>query len=125
MRIRILCNELQITGTLDDTPSARLLWDALPFTSTANTWGQEVYFSAPVSMPLDAAPKVVVPPGTICFWVQGSALALPFGPTPVSEHGECRLITAVNTLGHIDGDPRILANISEGDSITVERAELP
>jgi hypothetical protein len=74
----------------------------------------------PVKAHLDEDPKQVVEPGTICFWVQGSSLALPFGPTPISEGSECRLVTAVNVLGKLDGDPRALATVKPGESITVE-----
>lgn len=120
MRIRIKWPKGEMTGSLDDTPTARLLAAALPVTAAANTWGAEVYFEVPVKAALDAVPKQVVDPGTICFWVQGSSLALPYGPTPVSEGDECRLVTAVNVLGQLDGNPQQLASIRDGDAVTVE-----
>lgn len=122
MRIRIKWSKGEMTGTLGDTPTARSLVAALPVTSAANTWGAEVYFEVPVKAALDPNPKQVVDPGTICFWVQGSSLALPYGPTPVSEGNECRLVTAVNVLGKLDGDPKQLASIQEGERVTVESA---
>jgi len=123
VRIRIRWPAGEATGVLDDTPTARKVFESLPCQSTANTWGDEVYFSVPVRAELDANPKQVVDPGAICFWVQGSSLALPFGPTPVSEGTECRLVTAVNILGRLDGDPRALASVRDGDPIAVERAD--
>jgi hypothetical protein len=51
--------------------------------------------------------------------VQGSSLALPFGPTPVSRGGECRLVTRVNVLGKLEGNPRLLATVRDGDPIEV------
>jgi hypothetical protein len=110
-------------GTLKDKPAAKALFEALPFSGQANTWGEEVYFEAPVAADLDANPQQVVPPGTICFWVQGGAVALPYGPTPISEGKECRLVTAVNVLGWLEGDPHVLASIHEGDTVTAERAD--
>ncbi len=50
------------------------------------------------------------------------SLALPFGPTPVSQGKECRLVTKVNVLGRLEGDPRVLASVRDGDKITVEVA---
>jgi len=50
-------------------------------------------------------------------------VALPYGPTPVSEGTECRLVTAVNVIGRLAGDPNVLASIAEGDTITVEYAD--
>jgi uncharacterized protein len=52
--------------------------------------------------------------------VQGSALALPYGPTPVSKGDECRLVTPCNVLGRIEGDPRQLKKVRAGESIRVE-----
>jgi len=52
--------------------------------------------------------------------VQGSSLALPFGPTPVSKGDECRLVTSCNVLGVIEGDPRQLKKVKQGASIRVE-----
>jgi hypothetical protein len=123
VRIRITWGSESIEGTLNGSETAAKIAAALPQTSSANTWGEEVYFSVPVETELEADPQVVVDPGTICFWVQGSAVALPYGPTPISEGKECRLVTAVNVIGTLDGDPRALASIADGDAITIEAAE--
>lgn len=123
MRIRISWPGGTVSGVLEDSPTTRLLAEALPVCSSAQTWGEEVYFSAPVEAELDADPKQVVEPGTICFWVQGSSVAIPYGPTPISVGGECRLVTACNVLGKINGDPLMLSSIQDGDSITLERED--
>ena len=55
-------------------------------------------------MKREADAREVVDPGTICFWVGGSSLALPFGPTPISRANECPLITdctGVNYLARV------------------------
>jgi hypothetical protein len=124
MRIRISWSGGEVWGTLDDTPTAGKLLKVLPCSSTANTWGDEVYFSIPVSADLEPDARQVVPPGTICFWVEGQSLAIPFGPTPVSRGDECRLVTKVNLLGRLEGDPRALKTVTEGDTIRVEAATL-
>jgi len=119
-RIKISWPNGSVTATLDDTPTAQKLVAALPCESSASTWGDEVYFSLPVKAKLEPGARQVVDPGTVCFWVQGSSLALPFGPTPVSEGDECRLVTAVNILGKLEGNPRTLAKVRDGDRIKVE-----
>jgi len=121
-RIRIKWPKGEVTATLEDTPTAKQLIAALPARSRANTWGEEVYFSLPVSVKKEKNAVEVVPPGTVCFWVEGSSLALPYGPTPVSKGDECRLVTSVNVLGKLEGDPRVLAGIRDGDSIEVSVA---
>lgn len=122
MRIRISWPGGAVIGVLSDTPTARKLLDALPCSSRASIWGDEVYFRVPVESTLEPDAQQVVPAGTICFWVEGSSLALPFGPTPISRGEECRLVTKVNVLGKIEGDPRALASVRDGDTITVEAA---
>lgn len=119
MRIRITHPGGEILAQLHDTPTSSALVSALPFESTASTWGEEVYFSAPISVKLEPDAREVVEPGTVCFWVQGNSLALPFGPTPASRGDECRLVTRVNILGELEGDPRQLAKIADGDKISV------
>lgn len=122
MRICIAFPKGEIFAELQDTTTSNALMSALPFESSASTWGEEVYFSTPVRVELEADAREVVDPGTVCFWVQGNALALPFGPTPASRGDECRLVTRVNVLGAIEGDPRQLSQIADGDEIRVSAA---
>jgi len=55
--------------------------------------------------------------------MEGRPLAIPFGTTPVSRGNECRLVTKVNVLGKLEGDPRTLKSIRDGDEIRVEVAQ--
>ncbi len=118
-RIKISWPKGAVGAILDDTPTARGLVAALPVKAKAQTWGEEVYFEIPITAKLESGAKQVVPPGTVCFWTEGSSLALPWGRTPVSEGDESRLVTRCNVLGMIDGDPRQLASVRSGDSITI------
>lgn len=109
-----------LTATLDDTPTTQALVKALPLASTARTWGEEVYFDTGVAVPRETSARQVVEPGTVAFWTDGDALALPYGPTPISRGEECRLASPCNVLGRIDGDPRLLASVRDGDPVRVE-----
>ena len=120
-RIAIRWGNARVVASLENTPSTAALLAVLPCESSANTWGEEVYFSVPVACRLEADARQVVDPGTVCFWVEGRSLALPYGPTPVSKGSECRLVAKVNVLGCIEGDARTLASIRDGDRIRVER----
>jgi hypothetical protein len=119
-KIRISWRGGEAVAKLRDTPTARKLLSVLPATASANTWGEEVYFSLPVTAELEPDAQQVVDPGSVCFWVEGSALALPFGPTPISTGNECRLVSRCNVLGAIEGDARSLKGVRSGSSITVE-----
>jgi hypothetical protein len=120
MRIRISWDKDKVVGILDETPTAKKLFAALPCESTANTWGDEVYFSVPVRADLEPNAEQVVPAGTIYFWAEGQSLAIPFGPTPISHGDECRLVTRVNVLGKLAGDSRVPESVRDGDAIRVE-----
>ncbi|MFF6790508.1 cyclophilin-like fold protein [Streptomyces filamentosus] len=122
LRIRLTWPAGHTTATLDETPTSTALLGALPIVSTARTWGEEVYFDTPVSVPREDGARQVVAPGTVAFWTDGDALALPYGPTPISRGEECRLASPCNLLGALDGDPRILATVRDGDPIRVELA---
>jgi hypothetical protein len=62
----------------------------------------------------------VVDPGTVCYWVDGKSLALPYGRTPISKGSESRLVSACNVLGKLEGDPRLLSGLRDGARIRVE-----
>ena len=122
-RIRITWKGGEVTANLRDTPTVKQLLAALPCEARANIWGEEVYFELPVKAALEADAQQVIEPGTVCFWVEGSSLALPYGPTPVSKGDECRLVTRCNVLGKITGDPRLLKTVKSGAAIRVELAD--
>jgi hypothetical protein len=120
LKIRQASGECDLYAHLEDTPTVSSLIQALPCSSTANTWGDEVYFRVPVKTVLEPNATDVVEPGIVCFWVEGSSVAIPFGPTPLSSGDECRLITQVNLLGRLEGDPSQLNQVNSGDTIEVE-----
>jgi hypothetical protein len=122
MKVRISADSASFEIVLKDTPTAKALVAALPFEARAQTWGEEVYFTTPVSAKLEPDAKQIVEPGTVCFWTEGDALALPYGRTPISTDERPKLASRCNVLGHIEGDPQELRKIRAGDRISVSRA---
>ncbi|GAA4554071.1 cyclophilin-like fold protein [Streptomyces collinus] len=123
LRIRISWPAGHLTASLDDTPTSQALAKALPLVSTARTWGKEVYFDTGVSVSRETGAREVVEPGTVAFWTDGGALALPYGPTPISQGDECRLASPCNVLGRLEGDPGLLATVRDGEPVRVELLE--
>jgi hypothetical protein len=119
-KIRIAWKGGEVIANLRETSSVKQLVTALPCEAKASTWGEEVYFELPLKLTLEADAQQVVEPGTVCFWVEGCSLALPFGPTPASKGDEPRLVTRCNVLGKIEGDPRELKKVKAGAAIRVE-----
>jgi hypothetical protein len=121
MKLRITAGKVALQAELRDTPTTRALAEALPFEAAAQTWGDEVYFTTPVSAKLEPDAKQTVAPGTVCFWTEGDALALPFGRTPISTDERPKLASRCNVLGNILGDPKALAGIKAGARVRVEK----
>ena len=119
-RIRISWPSGETTAALDDTPTVRKLMGVLPYEGSASTWGDEVYFRLPFDADPEPNATSVVEKGAVCFWIDGSSLALLFGPTPVSQGEECRLISDANLLGMVEGDPTVLASVRGGDKVRLE-----
>jgi len=124
-RIRIAWAGGALSAALEDTPTARALLAALPAQSHANTWGEEVYFEVPVDAALEPGARQIVEPGTVCFWTQGNALALPYGRTPISQDERPKLANRCNVLGKLEGDPKQLASVRNGEPITVTLESVP
>ena len=122
MKLRISIEKISLEVELADTPTATAILRKLPFQSKAQTWGDEVYFSAPVSAKLEADARQVVEPGTVCFWTEGDSIALPFGRTPISTDERPKLAAACNVLGKILGDPKALSRVRSGDAVKIEKA---
>ena len=122
MKLRIEAGKVDLTVNLLDTPTARALIAAAPFEARAQTWGEEVYFTTPVSARLEPDAKQVVEPGTVCFWTEGDALALPYGRTPISTDARPKLANPCNLVGTLVGDPKALSRIKAGEKITVSKA---
>jgi len=82
-KLEITINEHTIQATLRDTATADAIYALLPFESKAQTWGNEVYFSTPVSNQiLENDAKNVVQLGELSFWVEGNCIS--FASTPIS-----------------------------------------
>jgi uncharacterized protein len=122
MRLRISAGNCRFEIEISSSETAQALAAAVPFESRAQTWGEEVYFATPVRAKLEAGARQVVEPGTVCFWTQGDALALPYGRTPISTDERPKLANPCNVLGKVVGDPKALSEIKSGDVVKVERA---
>ena len=119
-KLKMSIGGVEITVELFDTPTAGAIHQALPFSSVARTWGEEVYFDTPVRTEPEANTRNIVEAGEMAFWLAGSAIAIGFGPTPVSQGDEIRLASPCNIWGRAVEDVRGLLHIRNGASITVE-----
>jgi hypothetical protein len=108
--------------TSENPKTAEAIWEALPIKGNANRWGDEIYFSVPVSLKEEKA-KAEVEVGSIAYWPPGKALCIFFGPTPVSQHGEPRAYSPVNVFAKVATDPAVFKKVRDGEQVTLERVE--
>lgn len=119
-KLRMTIGDVEIAVEVFNTPTGDAIYGALPFESQASTWGDEVYFATPVDRPREPDAKAVVEAGELAFWVEGSSIAIGFGPTPISEGDEIRLASPTNIWGRALDDVRRLSAIRDGAPIRVE-----
>ena len=122
-KIKIISSSVEILAEVLNTPTADIIFNCLPIESTANTWGDEIYFDAPVQAEREPEAKDIIEPGEIAFWVEGSCIAIGYGPTPISQGNEIRLAAKTNIWATTKDNVRKLSSINAGDTIRVEKVE--
>jgi hypothetical protein len=121
-RISIRTGSIEVEAELVDNATSNAIWKALPLESVVNTWGQEIYFSIPVTTELENGQEVVSG-GDIAYWPPGKAFCIFFGPTPASRGDEIRAASKVNLFGKVVDDLEVLRRVSHGEKIFVEKVE--
>ena len=119
-KIRIKAGSILVTAKLNETRTAEAVWQALPITGKANRWGEEIYFSIPVSLEEENA-REVVSAGDLGYWPPGTAFCIFFGLTPMSRGQEIRPASPVNVFGKIIGDAKVLRRVTSGTEITITK----
>jgi uncharacterized protein len=120
-QLQITLGRVALTLNLKNTPTADAIWQAAPFQALVNTWGDEVYFCCPVSVEAEPGAREVMQLGEVSFWPPGNAIAIGFGPTPVSQGKEIRLAGVANVFATCTDDLRALKTITDGMLVKVER----
>ncbi len=121
-QIKITAGDVSVSAELNSSKTAATIWQALPLSAKANTWGDEIYFTIPVKLEAENG-KEVVQPGDLGYWPPGSAFCIFFGQTPVSRKGEIRPASAVNVFGRITGDATVFKGVRDGAKVTIAKVE--
>lgn len=118
--ITISIGQTTLRGELSDSPCGQAIYACLPIETRPNEWGDEFYFEIPVQRPLDETATTRVKVGDIGFWPPGNALALFFGPTPMSTGPDPVPASQVNLVGKILDDPSLLKKEKGAHKIRLE-----
>ncbi|MCJ7669889.1 MAG: cyclophilin-like fold protein [Dehalococcoidia bacterium] len=121
-RIRIIAGAIEATAELNNTSTAQAIWEALPIKGRVNLWGDEIYFSIPLRLKLEAGQELVSI-GDLGYWPDGNAFCIFFGPTLVSQGDEIRPASPVTVFGKVIGDATIFKKVAAGTKIIVRSRE--
>ncbi len=121
-KIRIIIKDITLEGELFDTKCAQAIAGVLPFETKPNEWGDEFYFEIPVKLPPDSTATTKIKAGGIGYWPPGRALAIFFGPTPMSTGPDPVPASEVNVVGRITGDASTLKKAKGAGEIRIEKA---
>ncbi len=121
-KIEIKSGTVTATAELNESRTARSVWNAMPIKARVDTWGDEIYFRIPVHEELENGQELVKE-GDLGFWPEGDAFCIFFGQTPISQKNEIRPASAVTVLGKITGNARIFKKISSGSEIEISKKE--
>ena len=120
--IRIVAGEVELDATLNNSPTARAIYEALPVEAAGNRWGEEIYFDIAVGVEQAADARADVAVGELGYWPPGKAFCIFFGPTPASTGDEPRAASPVNPIGRVEGDARSLTSVPDGALVRLEKA---
>ena len=104
-RVKITAGETVVHATLNDTDTARKIFEGLPLEARGQT------------------PQATVEAGDLAYWEPGSAFCIFFGPTPMSVGKEIVPADPVTVFGKVDGDATALRAFRGGGKVKVEKAE--
>jgi uncharacterized protein len=118
--ITIRAGAVEAQADLNESATATAIWEALPITARANTWGDEIYFSIPVRLEAENGQETVQL-GDLGYWPPGTAFCIFFGPTPASQGNEIRPASPVNVFGQVRGDATQFKRVRSDESVHIDR----
>jgi hypothetical protein len=119
--INVSVGGITVKAELFDTDCAKAIIAKLPIETSPNVWGDEFYFEIPVNMGSDKTATTKVKVGDIGYWPPGSALAIFFGPTPMSSGPDPVPASEVNIVGRITDDATALKKAKGKGKIRIEK----
>lgn len=111
--------EIVVSLRQEMTPTVEALMAVLPFSSRAQTWGDEVYFEAPFHTDIEHDARAEMQVGDVAFWPDGDAIAIFYGPTPASKGSSPVAYSPCNIIGKVEGDPKVLRPVRQGTALDV------
>jgi len=118
-KILITAGKISLPAELNDSLTAKAIWEALPIEGSANTWGDEIYFDIPVNVPQEPDARAEVEVGELGYWHVGAAFCIFYGPTPASTGDQPVAASPVNVFGRVTGDATEFRKVSRGTKVSI------
>ena len=121
INMKLIINSSIIELSLLNNKTANIIRNSTKFSSSINTWGDEIYFKTPINgVKLEENARDTMNFGEVAYWVEGNSIAIGFGITPASVNNEIRLVSNVNIWAKFDTklhDINFFRSIEDGDLI--------
>lgn len=116
--ISISLQGIELEAELQECTTSFAAYNSLPCKSAVNRWGDELYFDFPIAaVPENLKQDMDI--GDLGYWLEGQAVAIFFGPTPVSTGEQPRAAVPVIHIGRLLGDATVLRQVRDGTGITL------
>ncbi len=120
IRMKIDSNHWDIILDGSSPKTGSQILNLLPIESEVRTWGEEIYFSIPISI-LEENAKSTVTLGDVAYWPEGQCFCVFFGKTPLTTSlDEIKPASPVNVFGKVLGDLERLKTIESGVKVLLE-----
>lgn len=119
-QIIISIGNIRLNAQLFKTQCAQAIAEKLPIEAVPEEWGDEFYFEIPVQFSLDETSTTNVKIGDIGYWPPGRAIAIFFGPTPLSKGADPVPASEVNIVGKITDNAEALKQAKGAKKIIIE-----
>ncbi len=121
-RVRFKAGDIEITAVLNDSPTADLVWEALPIEGDGGNPGFELYVRTPIKAVEAEDATDLLEMGAFAYSPPWQTLCVFYAPTAASRGDEIRTEEPVNVVGRMEGDPGVLKNVEFDTRVVVERA---
>jgi hypothetical protein len=111
-KVNIFINNQKFEAELNETETAKKIYESLPIEAEGDFWGKEIYFEIPVQM-ANEKPTEDLKVGDLGYWPAGNSFCIFYGRTPASTNEEPKPASPVTIIGKIKGNLEELKKLKE------------
>jgi len=120
-RINVFVNNRKLEAELNNTETAKKIYQSLPIKSEGSFWGNEIYFEIPLRLE-NEKPTEDIRVGDLAYWPEGCSLCIFYGKTPASTNDAPKPASPITLVGRVRGDLEGLKKIHQA-KIKITKAQ--